>query len=563
MDKRRDAVTIGLDFGTLSVRALCVRVSDGEELGAATVPYEHGVMDAVLCAPSGEIPLPPNWALQSPQDYLEALSAVIPAALKTAGVSPEQVIGVGVDFTTCTLLPTRADGSPLCLEAEFENEPNAWVKLWKHHGAQRFADRLNEIAAERGEDWLGRYGGRVSSEWMFPKIMETLEEAPAVYEAADVFLDAADWIVWRLTGNLTRNSCIAGYKALWCGGYPSKEFFRALDPRLGNVVSEKLPGPVVPVGTRAGVLDEAGAALTGLCPGTAVSAGHTDAHVAAPALKIAEPGRMMALVGTSTTLLVSSEKYVPVPGVCGIVKDGILPGLWGYEAGLGCVGDAFGWFADNCLSPALLDEARERGLAPVALLTEKIGAMEPGECGVMALNWWNGNRNPLGDGDLSGMFVGMNLTTTPVDMFRALVEATAFGTRLIIENLREHGVAVDEFMASGGIPRKAPSIMQIYADVLGMDVRIAGTKEGPARGSAVYAALAAGADTGGYDTLSEAASHMGTDPIRTYTPDMARHTVYDALYRDYLTLIDYFGRGGNDIMKRLLNLKRKTVHGRS
>ena len=552
-----DSVTLGLDFGTLSVRALVVRVSDGAELGSASVSYAHGVMDSVLVTPREKIPLPPNWALQSPRDYLDALFAVVPAALEKAGVRPEQVIGVGVDFTTCTLLSTRADGTPLCFAEEFQNNPHAWVKLWKHHAAQRYADRINETAASMGEEWPVRYGGKVSSEWMFPKILETLEEAPDVYNAADVFLDGADWMVWMLTGNLTRNSCIAGYKALWCGGYPAKSFFRALDPRLETVTEDKLPGPVLPVGTRAGGISERGAALTGLYPGTSVSVGHTDAHVAAPALRIAEPGRMMALVGTSTTLLVSSKDYVPVPGVCGIVKDGILPGLWGYEAGLGCVGDAFGRFADNCLSPALLDEARDRGIPPVSLLTEKIGSLEPGESGVMALNWWNGNRNPLGDGDLSGLFVGMTLTTTPVEMFRALVEATAFGTRLIIETLREHGVAVDEFIASGGIPGKAPSIMQIYADVLGMDIQIAGTKEGPAKGSAVYAALAAGSERGGYDTLADAAAHMGSEPARAYRPDHTRRRIYDLLYRDYLVLIDYFGRGGNDIMKRLLDLRRR------
>ena len=552
-----DTVTLGLDFGTLSVRALAVRTSDGAELGSASVPYRHGVMDSVLVTPSREIPLPPNWALQSPRDYLDALSAVVPAALADAGVSPEQVIGVGVDFTTCTLLPVRADGTPLCFEPRFENEPQAWVKLWKHHAAQPWADRITETARQRGEEWLARYGGRVTSEWMFPKIWETLANAPEVYEEAHGFFDAADWIVRMLTGEETRNSCIAGYKALWCGGYPSEDFFRALDERLAHVVRDKLPGTVLPVGTRAGGITSEGAALTGLLPGTAVSVGHTDAHVAAPALKIARPGVMMDLLGTSSTLLVSSENYVPVPGVCGIVKDGILPGLWGYEAGLGCVGDAFGWFADNCLTPDLVREADRRGIPPVALLTEQIAPMEPGECGVMALNWWNGNRNPLGDGDLSGLFVGLSLTTTPADMFRALVESTAFGTRLIIENLRSHGVAVDEFVASGGISRKSPPMMQIWADVIGMDIQIAGTKEGPAKGSAVYAAYAAGAARGGYDTLAEAADHMGTGPIRTYRPDPARKEAYNALYRDYLTLFDYFGRGGNDVMKRLLGMKKK------
>ena len=552
-----EPVTVGVDFGTLSARALVVRTADGAELGTAVVPYRHGVMDSVLVTPSREIPLPPNWALQDPCDYLDALKTVIPAALADAGAVPEQAVGLGVDFTTCTLLPTRPDGSPLCLEPRFENEPHAWVKLWKHHASQPYADRINAVAAERGESWPERYGGKVSSEWMFPKILETLTEAPEVYEEAYTFIDAADWIVWLLTGRETRNSCIAGYKALWCGGYPSEDFFRALDPRMEHIVRDKLTAPVLPVGTLAGELTEQGANLCGLASGTAVSVGHTDAHVVAPALKIARPGVMLDLVGTSSTMLVSSESYVPVPGVCGIVKDGILPGLWGYEAGLGCVGDAFGWFERNCLSPELVREAESRKLSPLAVLTEQIAETEPGESGVMALNWWNGNRNPLGDGDLSGLFVGLTLTTTPADMFRALVESTAFGTRLIIENLRSHGVAVDEFVASGGISRKSPPMMQIWADVIGMDIQIAGTKEGPAKGSAVYAAYAAGAARGGYDTLAEAADHMGTGPIRTYRPDPARKEAYNALYRDYLTLFDYFGRGGNDVMKRLLGMKKK------
>ena len=391
---------------------------------------------------------------------------------------------------------------------------------------------------------------------MFPKILEVLTEAPEVYDAADVFLDAGDWIVWVLTGRLTRNSCVAGYKALWRGSYPSREFLSALHPRLATVVEDKLPGAVVPVGSLVGGITEHGAALTGLPRGCPVAAAHTDAHVAAPALGVTSPGVLIDLIGTSSTMLVSAEAYHPVPGICGIVKDGILPGLWGYEAGLGCVGDAFAWFADNCLTPGLVRESEERKIPPVALLSEKIAALEPGECGVMALNWFNGNRNPLGDGDLTGLFLGLSLTTTPIDMFRALVESTAFGTRLIVENLREHGVAVDAFVASGGIARKSPAVMQIWADVLGMEIQVAGTKEGPAKGSAIYAALAAGSARGGYDTLAEAALHMASKPERTYVPNPAHREVYDALYRDYLTLFEHFGRGGDDVMKRLLGLRR-------
>jgi len=550
-------IALGLDFGTLSVRALAVDVSDGSERGAASFAYPHGVMDKELATPSGEkIPLPPNWALQSPRDYLDALSAVVPAVLSDAGAGPADVVGIAADFTTCTLLPTDESGTPLCFDPRFENDPHAWVKLWKHHAAQPYADRINEIAAERGEAWLERYGGKVSSEWMFPKILETLAESPAVYDTAYTFLDAADWIAWILTGNLARNSCIAGYKALYCGSYPTEDFFAALDPRLCHVVRDKLAGPVLPVGSPAGGLTEEGARLTGLLPGTPVAVGHTDAHVAAPALGITKPGEMLALVGTSTTMLVTAAEYRPVPGVCGIVKDGILPGFWGYEAGLGCVGDAFGWFADNCVSPDLVREADRRGVPVIALLTEKIGALSPGESGVLALNWWNGNRNPLGDGDLSGMLLGLTLGTTSVGMFRALVESTAFGMRLIIENLREHGVPVDRFTASGGIPFKAPEIMQIYADALGMEIGIAGTKEGPAKGSAVYAAAAAGPDRGGYSSLSEAAERMGAKPRRSYLPDPSKREAYDALYREYLELVDYFGRGGNGVMKRLLAMKK-------
>ena len=362
-----------------------------------------------------------------------------------------------------------------------------------------------------------------------------------------------------------RTSCINGYKnAAPDGDPPSDAYLAALDPRFPSLLREKLcSAPVIPVGSRAGVLTEKGARLTGLLPGTAVAAGHADAHVAPPSARAVHPGEMFAMIGTSACMLVSAEEFIPVPGVCGIVKDGIVPGLWGYEAGLGCVGDTFAWFADRCVPAGLKEEAEARGIHPISLLSEKMAALLPGESGLLALNWWNGNRCLLNDSDLSGMLVGLNLNTRPEEIFRALVEATAFGTRAIIENYRAHGVPVLSFTASGGIAQKNPAIMQIYADILGMEIRISASKEGPALGSAIYAAAAAGTETGGYADIFKASEAMGALSDTVYRPDPAHREAYDALYREYLALTDFFGRGGSDVMKRLLALRRDARAGRS
>ena len=555
--------TVGVDFGTLSGRASLVRVSDGREMGSAVLAYPHGVMDTELRTPDGTVPLPPNWALAHPMDWLEVLGTVVRRVLEDCGVSPAEVIGIGIDSTTCTLLPTDERGDPLCCDPRFAASPPAYAKLWKHHAAQKYATRLNDIAARRGESWLGNYGGAIQSEWTCPKLMETLAEAPEVADAAAYFLDAADWLVWRMTGRRTRNTCINGYKSIAPDGVhgPTDDFLAALDPALPALIRDKMSAPVLPVGSRAGVISEEGAALTGLLPGTAVATGHADAHVAPPSAGVPRAGHLFAMIGTSTCMLLPAAEFVPVPGVCGIVKDGIVPGLWGYEAGLGCVGDMFAWFADNCAPPAVRKEAEESGLSVIACLSEKMAALAPGESGLLALNWWNGNRSPLGDTDLSGLILGLNLATRPEEMFRALVEATAFGTRAIVENYRAHGIPVTAFTASGGIAQKNPALMQIYADVLGMDVAIGASKEGPAKGSAIYAAAAAGVERGGYRDIFEAAAAMGSVSDKVYRPDPANRPVYDALYGDYVALSDYFGRGRNDVMKRLLAMRTAARQG--
>ncbi len=552
--------TIGIDYGTLSGRALLVRVSDGCEVGSAVFDYPHAVMDEALDTGDKTIKLPPDWALEHPKDFLDVLSVTIRQVLEKTGVDAEDVIGVGIDFTACTILPTYADGTPLCFTEKFKNNPHAYSILWKHHAAQPYATRMNELALERGEKWLDCYGGKVSSEWLFPKVWQIIDEAPEVYAEADTIIEAGDWVIWQLTGEKTRNTCALGYKSNYTDdGFPTKDFLRALDPRLENIVEEKLSGKVTPIGSLAGRISENGASLTGLKVGTPVAACVIDAHAAVPAAQVDSAGKMLAIMGTSTCHMLVSDSNSTVPGICGIVKDGMIPGTYGYEAGQACVGDHFAWVEENCTPAEYKKEAEERGLPLIRILVEKAAQLKPGESGILALDWWNGNRSVLADADLSGLFIGMSLNTKAEELFRALIEATAFGTRMIVENYRENGVAVDEFYACGGIAIKDPFTMQVYSDVLGMDIKVVDAKQGPALGSAIYGALAAGKDGGGYDTVAEASAAMGKKPAAVYHPIPENKAIYDKLYAEYKLLHDYFGRGENNVMKRLRSI-RNEIH---
>ncbi len=549
--------TIGLDFGTESGRAVLVDVTDGREVATAVHAYRDGVIDEVL--PGTEIELPPDFALQNPADYIDVLRVTIPAVLREAEVRPEDVIGLGTDFTACTMLPIDEVGTPLCQKPEWRDNPYAWIKIWKHHAAQPEANRLNAIAEERGEAWLQRYGGKISSEWLVPKIWETLNKAPEVYEAANRYIEAADWIVLQLTGEERRNSCTAGYKAIWSKreGYPSDDFYAALDPRLRNVIDEKLSRAIYALGQRAGTLKPEMAELTGLRAGIAVSIGNVDAHVSVPAATVVEPGRMVIIMGTSNCHMVLGTKEQLVPGMCGVVEDGIIPGFHGYEAGQSCVGDHFAWFVKNCAPASYEDEANARGMDLHELLEQKAGRQKPGEHGLLALDWWNGNRSVLVDVDLTGMLLGATLATRAEDVYRALIEATAYGTRMIIDTFQENGVAVNEIVACGGLPERNKLLMQIYADVTGREIKISASDQTPALGSAMFGAVAAGRAAGGYDSIFEAAQHMARLKDQIYRP-IAEHTaVYDQIYAEYARLHDYFGRGENDVMKRLKELKAK------
>jgi L-ribulokinase len=551
--------SIGIDYGTQSGRAVLVEVGTGREVATAVKNYAHGVMDEYL--PDGKTRLEHDWALQHPSDYLEVLEITIPEVLAKAQVSPDDVIGLGIDFTACTVLPVDETGTPLCLKPEYSSHPHSYVKLWKHHAAQEEANALNAIAEERGEKFLKRYGGKISSEWMIPKVWQILNEAPEIYAAADQILEATDWVISQLTGEVKRNSCTAGYKAIWHKqeGYPSKEFFKALDPRLENVVEEKLSGPIIPIGSKAGEITVEAAKLTGLNPGTAVAVANVDAHVAVPAVGITEPGKLLMIMGTSTCHILLGEKEEIVPGMCGVVEDGVIPGYMGYEAGQSCVGDHFEWFTQNCVPASYHQEAEARGIDIHQLLTEKAGKLRVGESGLLALDWWNGNRSTLVDADLTGVLLGATLLTKPEEIYRALIEATAYGTRMIVETFRSNGVPVDEVYAAGGIADKNALMMQIYADVLNMEIKISASSQTPALGSAMFGAVAAGKDRGGYDSITEAAKDMGKVKADAYKPNGENAGVYDRLFKEYATLYDYFGRGENNVMKTLKKIKEESV----
>ena len=547
--------TIGVDYGTLSGRAVLVNVKTGEEIASSVYEYPHGVMDSEL--PSGK-KLGKDWALEHPMDYLEVLYNTIPAVIKESGISGDDVIGIGTDFTACTIVACKKDGTPLCFLPEYKDEPHAYVKLWKHHAAQKYANKLNEIAEERNENWLLNYGGKISSEWAIPKIWQVLDEAPEIYDATDRYIEAADWIIWQLCGRETRNSCTAGYKEIWNkkNGFPSDDFFKALDPRLEHVVDDKLSRDITPLGQCAGNLTEEMAEKLGLNTNVAVAVGNVDAHVCVPAVGIDAPGKMLAIMGTSTCHIMMGEEEKQVPGMCGVVEDGVMPGYFGYEAGQSCVGDHFAWFIDNCLPKEYYDEAEKQGVNIHRFLRSKAEKLLPGQSGLLALDWWNGNRSVLVDVDLTGMILGMSLQTKPEEIYRALIEATAYGTRMIIETFRESGVAIDEFYASGGISQKDPMTMQIYADVINMPIKIAGSDQGPALGSAIFASVAAGAENGGYDSVYEAARVMGKVKDKIYYPVEENVKTYDKLFSEYRTLHDYFGRGDNDVMKRLKKIAK-------
>jgi L-ribulokinase len=552
--RQAERYSLGLDFGTESCRALLVNVHTGEELAQDVFAYPSGVITEGL--PATDVFLERDWALQDPGDYLEALSHVVVGVLRQAGIRADEVIGIGVDFTACTLIPTTADGTPLSRLEVFRERPHAWTKLWKHHAAQGQADRINTLATKEGQSFLKYYGGRVSSEWAFPKALQVLEEDPEVFQAADRFIEAGDWVVWQLTGCEVRNACAAGYKGLWNAesGYPDPGFLAKLTPGFEHSL-EKLAGRVVPPGTRVGGLTESWAKELGLAAGTSVAAAGIDAHVGVLGSSVACPDEMVMIMGTSTCHVVMTEDAHFFLGFAGLVRDGIVDGLFGYEYGQSAVGDIFAWFVNNAVPAVYEREAGEMSTDLHTLLSRKASKLKPGANGLLALDWQGGNRSPLMNANLSGLLLGLTVRTKPEEIYRALIEATAFGTRKIIETHEAGANPIKRLSACGGLTKNT-LVMQIYADVLGRTIRVPASQQPVALGSAMLGALAAGLERGGHGSLKDAVVAMTGRAAATFEPNAGSngagaHSCYDQLYGLYLRLFTQFGVTSQDLMVAL------------
>jgi L-ribulokinase len=545
-----ESYVVGVDFGTLSGRAIVVRVSDGAELGTAVHDYRHGVMDLTLASSGAD--LPAEWALQDPNDYRDVLRHAVKAAVAESGIAPSTVIGIATDFTASTPMPVLADGTPLCEVSEYRNRPHAYVKLWKHHAAQPHATRINTVAAHRQEPWVGRYGGFISSEWEYAKALQLLEEDEELYRRMDHWVEAADWIVWQLCGTYLRNACTAGYKGILQNGeYPPSDFEAALNPAFSGFAATKLAHRIGELGGRAGGLTAEAAAWTGLPEGIAVAVGNVDAHVSAPAAKAVEPGQMLAIMGTSTCMVMNHDRLVEVPGMCGVVDGGIVAGMYGYEAGQSGVGDIFAWYVENQVPGRYFEAASAAGVSIHEHLTDLAFTSPAGSHGLLALDWVNGNRSVLVDAALSGLIVGQTLATRAEHIYRALLEATAFGARTIVEAFSTAGIPVREFVVTGGL-LKNRQLIQMYADVLRLPISVSASEQGPALGSAIHAAVAAGA----FPNVVAASAAMGSVHRNHFEPNKAAADVYDRMYAEYSLLHDYFGRGTNDVMKRLKTIAK-------
>lgn len=551
--------SIGMDFGTLSARAILVDIENGNEKAISVVGYQDAVIDDIL--PESGKKIPKEYALQNPHNYMEALENLLRDILKKGRVAPEQIIGIGVDTTASTILPVDRKFVPLCFYDQYRKNPHSWIKLWKHHGAQKQADRFNKIANSMNLECMKYCSGKVSAEWMYPKIMETLEEAPEIFDAAYRFMELSDWIVYLLTGNETRNSIMAFIHAQWDSqkGFPPNQFFKTLDERMDGLAAKKLGETVRATFEKAGGLTGKMAKKTGLPAGTAVAVGNSDGPVAIPGLGIVNEDTAALILGTSSNLMFLCREKIMISGATAAAGKGWMPGLFGYILGQSAVGDIFEWFINNLVPYRYYKEAEEDGVSIFEVLDRKVEKLKPGESGLLALDWFNGNRSILQNADLTGVLLGISLTTTPEEIYRALIEGTAFGMRKIITTVEESGITLNEIYACGGLSRKSPVIMQIFSDVLGLKIRVAASAQTVALGSAMTGAVAAGSENGGYDNITEAVKHMSKLKEKCYETNPENHTRYNELYRQYEELHDYFGVTKKDIMSSLRKIRLEVM----
>lgn len=547
---------IGLDYGTLSVRGVLIDSKTGLVISSETYEYPHGVIEKTL--PKTDVELSDYWCLQHTDDYLEGLDYVIKSLLTQSEkkqIKVEDIVSLGIDFTCCTVLPVDKKGTPLLKKDEFKNNPHAWVKLWKHHAAQNQADRINEIASLRNEPWLPYYGGKVSSEWLFPKLLQILEEDPETYHEMAYFIEAGDWLVWQLTGNQKRSLSCAGYKAMYqesLGGYPSEDFFEAVHPDFKHVIKEKIHSEIGDLGTSAGVLTKEMAQRTGLSEETVVAINNIDAHVCVAATGVTKSNIMLNIIGTSSCdILLTNEKKV-ILGIAGLVNKGAVEGLQAYETGQNAVGDIFSWFVETQVPESYRKKATEKNISIYQYLEELAEKIQPGESGLIALDWWNGNRSTLMNANLTGLIMGMTLQTKPEEVYRALIEATAFGKRMIIENFEKNNIPVDYLVFCGGLPHKNKLMNQIYADSLKKRIVISNELETGAKSAAIFSLLAKYPE----QTLDDIIHQMALDNYsENYQSNQKHAEIYDKLYKIYEQLVDQFGRN-QEMMHSLQSIKK-------
>jgi L-ribulokinase len=554
--------TIGLDYGTNSVRTLIVNVANGREVASAVWNYEHGTQGVILSRD-------PNLARQHPADYLTGAEITVKKALAQAkkvvrGFAPDQIIGIGVDTTGSTPLPVDQKGQPLAFDRRFAKNPAAMAWLWKDHTGVAEAGEITALARKLRPQYLAKCGGTYSSEWFFSKILHCLRTSPEVFDAAYLWVECADWVPAMLTGTeapdkLTIGVCAAGHKGMYndaWGGYPDAEFLAQLDPKLGELRSRLRP-KAHSIDRAVGGLTPTWAKRTGLPAGLPVAVGAFDAHLGGVGSGIA-PGTLVKIIGTSTCdmmVVPLGDKLADIPGLCGIVPGSILPGYYGLEAGQSAVGDIFNWFV-NYIQPLGNKAGSHEALSAAA------AKAAPGESGLLALDWNNGNRTVLVDQRLTGLLLGQTLYTTPAEIYRALIEATAFGALTIINRFEEYGVKVEQIVNCGGIAEKNPLVMQIYADVTGRPIKISRSAQTCALGAAIAGAVVAGSAAGGYANYADAQKAMTGLKSRVFQPNPAAHAVYKELYSLYRKLHDAFGTqqaAGNlyDVMKQLIEIRNR------
>lgn len=548
--------TIGVDFGQNSGRAILIDVDSGEQIAVSTYDYYYGIMNRNFIDGT---PLPHNWSIANPQDYLDVLNNVIRGVLEN--ISPGDVIGLGIDFSYCCMLPVTKDGTPLCFTNEFKNNPHAYVKLNNHISATAEAKHMLQVAQKRNETWLDCYNNSIGADWLFPKILETYNNAPEIYNAAGYFIEVTDWLVWQLTDIQVRNSFAAGYKALWNKeyGYPTKDYFKEINPEFENIVQDKLDAPIASIGTMAGGISRKGSELTGLKVGTAVSIGSVDIVSCMPTVKLTGENKMLAVMGSSSIFLTMSSLNNQVDGVIGPIPDGIIPGYSGYKANQAAVGETFSWLLNNYLPPEYHECAKREGRNLHSYLAQLMMKQKAGESGIVFLNWLRGNKSPLMNPNLTALFVGMTLNTKVEHMYRAVIESMAFDTRRIMDCFAQKGIEIDTFIGVGTIAERNPFIMQLYADILKTPVKVSGTQLAPVIGSAIFGACAAGSQVGGYDSLTTASAVMGNLKPTTYYPIIENVNIYDRLYNEYCNLCDIFSDNNNNIMNNLKSIQNEVI----